>query len=289
MLNPLEHPVCLEFPLRLEETAWAQHVPFAMFIISAMRPRVFVELGSFRGVSYCAFCQAVKSLNAPTECFAVDTWAGDAHAGALEENVLDDLRAHHDPLYADFSRLVQATFDEALAEFADASIDLLHIDGFHTYEAVRHDYETWLPKMSARGVVLFHDTEVRERDFGVWKFWAEVKSERPHFEFLHGYGLGVLAVGAEIPDGLEFLFRADENETRLIRDFFHQLGLRVESAEKVKAQQNQIETLHDYIEVLKTYERVIRSSKTLRAYRVLKNEGFGGLMKKGFGKSGKNE
>ena len=53
--NPLEHPVCLEFPLWLEETAWGEHIPFAMFMISALRPRVLVELGAYRGVSLLRF------------------------------------------------------------------------------------------------------------------------------------------------------------------------------------------------------------------------------------------
>lgn len=271
--NPLEHPVCLEFPHRLEETAWAGHIPFAMFLISATRPRTLVELGAYRGVSYCAFCQAVKSLKLDTKCYAVDTWQGDEHAGSLEEGVLAKLRAHHDPLYADFSRLVQSTFDDALAHFSDRSIDLLHIDGFHTYDAVKHDFETWLPKMSERAVVLFHDTNVRERDFGVWRFWSELRKDYPSFEFPHSHGLGVLAVGKDFPTDLQALFTADETQAVTIRQFFHTLGDRLEA---VDSRRRQI----DYIAALQTYERVVKESKLMRAYRILKDEGAESLIKK---------
>lgn len=273
LFNPLEHPTCLEFPLWLEETAWAGHIPFAMFLISALRPDIFVELGAYRGVSYCAFCQAVKSLKCKTKCYAVDTWEGDEHAGPLEEGVLARLKVHHDPLYAGFSRLVQSTFDDALEHFADNSIDLLHIDGFHTFEAVQHDFETWKPKLSNRGIVIFHDTNVRDRDFGVWKFWDEIKREFPHFEFLHSHGLGVLAVGSEIPEKIRFLFEADENETILIREFFSQFGSRIEAVERVNNQQL-------YIAELQTYERAVKQSRLIRLYRVLINEGGSGVAKR---------
>ena len=271
MINPLEHPVCLEFPLWLEETAWAEHIPFAMFVVSALRPKVFVELGAFRGVSYCAFCQAVKSAKIETRCYAVDTWAGDEHAGMLEEGVLTKLRAHHDPLYAGFSRLVQSTFDEAAEHFADNSIDLLHIDGFHTYEAVRHDFETWQPKMSEKGVVLFHDTLVREKDFGVWKFWAEVTANRPHFEFTHTHGLGVLAVGDAVPENLRFLFSADENQSAVIRSFFDALGERIELTMNYRKQCERVSHLEKY-------EEIVENSRLIQKFHRFKTSHTGRLL-----------
>ena len=66
LFNPFDHPICFSYPLRVASTArerfWMEHFPFAMFLVDVLEPMVFVELGTFSGVSYCAFCQAVKEL-----------------------------------------------------------------------------------------------------------------------------------------------------------------------------------------------------------------------------------
>src|SRR5271166_1160218 len=155
-------PIVFETPDRLTEiVSWHGHIPFAFWLIDAIRPRVLVELGTHKGDSYCAFAQAVDRLQLDTACYAIDTWRGDQHAGFYGEEVLAELRQYHDPRYGRFSRLMRSTFDDAVGEFADRSLDLLHVDGMHTYEAVKHDFETWRPKLSKRGVVVFHDIDVR--------------------------------------------------------------------------------------------------------------------------------
>ena len=67
------------------------------------------------------------------------------------------------------------TFDEGATKFTDQSLDLIHIDGLHTYEAVKNDFLTWKNKLKEGGTLIFHDWNVQEKEFGVWKLWEEIK------------------------------------------------------------------------------------------------------------------
>ncbi len=202
------------------------HVPFAHWLVSLHQPRSIVELGTHKGVSYSAFCEAVQRAKIECRCFAVDTWQGDEHAGLYGAEVYEELRSFHDSRYAAFSELVRSTFDAALQYIPDDSVDLLHIDGLHTYEAVRHDFEQWKCKLTDRAVVLFHDTNVREREFGVWRLWKELSHQYPAFEFLHGHGLGVLVVGGSCGEAVSGLTRLSASASNSIRERFAFLGSR---------------------------------------------------------------
>lgn len=218
----------LQYPARLVwPSPWIGHIPFAFWLVDALRPRVVVELGVHSGNSYCAFLQAVQSLALAAQCYGIDHWRGDEHSDYYGDEVYGELCAYHDPLYGSFSTLIRATFDQALPYFSNNSVDLLHIDGFHSYDAVARDFSDWLPKMSPRGVVLFHDINVREREFGVWRFWEEIAARHQTVAFVHSHGLGLAYVGTEPPPEplRTLLARSDPDGIAPIRSYFTRLGM----------------------------------------------------------------
>ena len=206
-------------------SAWSELIPvmYALFVL--LRPRRFVELGVHNGMSFFAACQIVERLGLATECVAIDSWEGDEHAGFHDTSVFEGFRAY---LGASYPRqqYIQAYFSAARSCFEDGSIDLLHIDGLHTYEAVKDDFQTWLPCMSDVGVVIFHDINVFERGFGVWRLWEELKAKYPAFGFSHTHGLGIIFVGRE-PHVAADLLRAlagNRHYGTLAQAFFEAVG-----------------------------------------------------------------
>lgn len=241
-MNLLDHPLCTAKPEYLSgHSTWIGHIPFAFALVSALKPRVIVELGTEWGDSYCAFCQAVAALRLDTRCHALDTWEGDAHGGLYGDEVLETLRAHHDPRYEGFSTLLRSTFDAARPGFADGSVDLLHVDGCHRYEAVAHDVSTWLPVLSERGVLLLHDSAVRDRDCGVWRLVEELRASYPVFEFTHSAGLALVAVGARVPEELLQLCRASDPVQANARSFFSGAADFVAAQIRIRSLEQEIE------------------------------------------------
>jgi len=288
------HPIVVSRPEYVHLSSWIGHIPFAMLAIDLARPRRLVELGTYYGVSYMAFCQAVKALGTGTRCYAVDTWAGDDHVGSYSSHVLLSLRSHHDAAYGSFSTLIQASFDEAAPRFAGEPIDLLHIDGCHWYEAVRHDFETWKPLMSDRGVVLFHDTCEQNDDqrFGVWQLWDELSRDYPSFNFTHEHGLGMLAVGENYPRALDVFFKASPEQQAIIRGQFCELAFPLKDGEvalreavargplqaKVDEQQRSLHAMSARIRELEEFAAGSSQHVTLLQRQVAQLETFGAGM-----------
>jgi len=207
---------------------WSGHVDFAYDLINNFKPCIVVELGTHWGRSLFAMAQAVKDadLHDHVEMHAIDTWQGDEHTGKYNNEAYNFVNKIIKLYYSNIRIILhRKSFDEVSSQFQNKSIDLLHIDGYHTYDAVKHDFETWISKVKDDGMVLFHDVAEYKEDFGVYKLWKELSAQKENFEgfkFFHSYGLGVL-----------FLKRGTTNEVSNdllenaldLVDYYHFIGL----------------------------------------------------------------
>lgn len=194
----MQAPLC-PVPERIAASHWGWHLPFAFWLADILRPRVFVELGTYTGVSFCAFCQAMLAAGHACEAYAVDLWQGDAHMGPYGGEIYTNLAAYVRRHYGGFASLLRMSFDDARSQFAPGTLDLLHLDGCHEGDAILHDFHNWLSAMSPRGVILIHDISARLPGYGGVGAWDEIKGQFPSFSFRHGYGLGMVAVGGDAP------------------------------------------------------------------------------------------
>lgn len=224
-----EHPVIFSKPDNMDiASSWKLLAPAGSLLVSILKPKSIVELGVYNGFSFLNFCRAVKELDLKTTCHGIDSWEGDQHAEyetiegyGMFEGILRKIERGD---FKNFASLSKMFFDEALKITENKSVDLLHIDGCHTYEAVLHDFESWLPKMSNKGVIIFHDTRVFGNEFGVYELWDEIKYDYPNFELTFGSGLGILAVGSDVPDELIHLLKSNENDKEKLDRFLFELG-----------------------------------------------------------------
>lgn len=218
-------------PKRID-SAWQGHTYFSAFLISLLKPKIITELGVHLGFSYfyfCQVCELLKFYDSSYKCniFGIDTFDGDDHASYEENKNVENFVFNINKKYEYFSKIIKDTFDNSLINFENNSIDLLHIDGQHYYEDVKNDFYSWLPKLSDKSVVFFHDIAVETRNFGVKKFWEEIKKKYKYLDFNHSSGLGVLFTGNSYDKKIDNLINFIESETnkKKIRDFYNNIYL----------------------------------------------------------------
>jgi len=184
---------------------WAGHKYFIYDFIRNIQPKIIVELGTHRGTSFFSMCQSVKDSKLKIKLFAVDSWRGEKHSGRYDHRVYEEVRTIIKKCYPTLDiSLMKTTFDRAKSFFRGQSIDMLHIDGLHTYEAVKHDFNNWYAKVKKDGCIIFHDVTERKKDFGVYRLWEEVRKEFISIEFTHSHGLGILFLDNKYKDLSKF-------------------------------------------------------------------------------------
>lgn len=220
-------------PKRMVFSTWVDHLPFAYDLVAAIRPELIVELGVYNGLSFFTFCQSMVEHNIDGVAYGIDCWEGDEHTDAYDDSIYEDVCEHAREYYRGNTYLLRTFFNEALRHFNDESVDLLHIDGLHTYEAVQEDFTNWYPKVKPGGIILFHDVMAKMKDFGAWKYFEELEAQyKDVFKFNHGFGLGVIRKpGGDASDEplLNMMFSRNEETIKKLRMFYVHAGMYLES------------------------------------------------------------
>lgn len=93
-------------------------------------------------------------------------------------------------------------FLETVKNILDGNqVDFLFIDGDHTEEGVRSDYNMYSPLVRSGGIIAFHDILEKQPipSNQVFYFWDEIKKSTKTEEFVKdyrqtGYGIGIIRV-----------------------------------------------------------------------------------------------
>ena len=142
-----------------------------MELIHETRPQVCVEIGVFGGASIYPTAAALK-FHKSGVVYAIDPWEkGDCLIGYEpgDPNYEWWSKVDYEQIYKGFEKMLKdfglkpycktlrMTSAQAVAQFADESVDILHIDGNHSAETAMKDVELFYPKVKVGGYIWFDD------------------------------------------------------------------------------------------------------------------------------------
>lgn len=125
--------------------------------------RVCAEIGVFEGV----FSKQIVDTIRPSTLYMIDIFTGVCCSGNQDGNnvvyrTMEDvyrdlvLYTEEDPSL----HLLKGKSVDVLATFPDGSLDMVYLDGDHSYEGVKADLVAALPKVRSGGWILGHDYEM---------------------------------------------------------------------------------------------------------------------------------
>ena len=165
-----------DFMSGLGENAWLLYG-----LVRAIRPEVSVEIGSARGKSACYMGMALRE-NGSGKLYAIDPHCKtDWNDGGPVETL--EIMAGNIKRFGleDYVEIIRATSKEAAGSWK-LPIDILFIDGNHSYEGVSSDWMLYSRFLSPFGIAIFHDTmwELQGNpspDMGVPKFVEDLRRQ----------------------------------------------------------------------------------------------------------------
>ncbi len=168
-------------------------------LVRAMKPEVCVEIGSAQGHSACHIGAALEE-NGKGMLYAIDPHTVTAWNDRDSEDSFPMIQRNLAAIGVSHRVELLRTTSAGAAEDWSRSIDLLFIDGDHSYEGVKNDWNLFHPFVRPGGVVLFHDTawqienpDAMRPDMGVPRFVDELRlAGYPVITLLEHHGVSIV-------------------------------------------------------------------------------------------------
>jgi len=164
--------------------------------IEKLKPAVIVEIGTANGGT---LFMSTRLAEDDALIVSIDLPGGDFGGGYPEWKV---------PIYKSFARNNQRielirgnshaeeTFSKLKEVLKGREIDYLFIDGDHTYEGAKMDFEKYSTLVRKGGKIGFHDIVVHKgSQCDVYKLWNEVKEQYEHREFVNDWEQNCFGIG----------------------------------------------------------------------------------------------
>lgn len=167
-------------------------------LLKDLKPKTILEIGTERGGTLFLF---TSIADPEATILSVDLLGGPFGGGYPEWKI---------PLYQSFARNEQkikllrgdshnAKTFELVKTTLDGKVDFLFVDGDHTYEGIKKDFEMYSPLVREGGLIAFHDIIEHPPETGcnVNKFWNEIKYDYKYIEIIEDIkqdwaGIGVI-------------------------------------------------------------------------------------------------
>lgn len=141
---------------------WLSHnIGLKLYELAKNSQLPIIEIGSFKGLSTCYLANGSK------DGYNVQINSIDPHEGNPEhhvpgfKNTFDQFLSNIEQYgFDDIVKPHVAKSEDVCDKFLSETIGLLFIDGLHTYEGCKSDFDLYWKKVCINGIISFHDASL---------------------------------------------------------------------------------------------------------------------------------
>ena len=192
----------LDYAYRLGMSQIRDEITKLAKLLIKKKPKNVLEIGSKLGGNFYLLCRICDGKR-----ISVDLEEGEHGGWILQHHpYLGDITYLRNKYFKSLNSIMimgnshhNKTLNKVKDELKNQKLDVLYIDGDHTYKGVEKDFEMYSPLVKHNGLIIFHDindTEFHKKaNNQVCKFWKELKGNKIEISIKeHWGGIGILCL-----------------------------------------------------------------------------------------------